>query len=1123
MRKLLTLVIAVLLTEQIGMFGVAAKEPVNIYVSEKGSITGSGEINDPVNSIQSAILLCEKFSGEDINILFDAGEYQICDTAVFNGFDKNNVTFKANGDKDVIFTGAVRLNSQKFSNVSDASILKRIPREARSKVLQYNLSESGVKYSLSDSKRPYLFVNGNMQTKARYPNNEHLTAKTADGTTSFEVLDYDVSKWNRAKDTVLVGSVLSTYFWRNCNISVSEKNITSDTKIRKDAEYFVENLIEELDSPGEYFVDRENNILYYYPSCELSDSTIEITSFLDTAVVMKNSKNVTFDGLTFEKIGGNAFDITNAENVNIINCNINYIQGDNAINITGNNCVISDNSFYGCSDNVILFHGGSVKTLMAGNVEIKNNRISFCGYEGRHSIISSGSDATTTPVDFGNKIKNNIIQDCMTFMGISCNANDYEIKYNEIVNQGYLIGDGGAIYMGKSNVKYGTEAAYNYIHDGHKNDPQYAYCGLYSDDGYSGTNFHHNIVKDMYQGVIAGIGMNCMINDNLFINNSNASGIGSRMTSYSVSNGAVDSGMQGMMYNEANDLITKTTYGSKFAAYYPQIKEGLERKPYFAPWNSEFTGNVTIGGKTISERPWHPYYKIDGTTPVFSSEADYINDQGYEIQYGKKYIGSYLYEGAIVDEFSLYGAKIEDGYGNDLNCTPLGNPVFDYDERYFTDAKNQDFTLTDEFSCDVSDVKSIDMSAIGIISTTNPSIFNVNAETPDLIYPENGQQNVDSNVKFVWNRVKNASKYNIIVSKNADFSDAVINETFNDTADALIKEYTLENESKYYWKVTAYGLAKNDSFEIISNTFTFTTKSSNFLDKNNLEFAVGILDKQIADYKNGYFTYTDESIKDEVEEESIRTKFVLENANTQDELDVQEDSVLNILEMSAEYIENSNPEIKECYVDKNNDNVYVKGVGFGKNTKVSVLVTNPDYDNITAKEEFDLTSVQYTDTLTADGTGVIEFVFNTRINNEDRSGDYTLYLGYNGKILKKTYNYGIISAGNITYKNSDGEIISDLSEYSGKTITMCCDIDNDTNMTISPAAVTAFYNNDKLYSVLVNTDNIINEKEEKEIVWEAYIPENFSKVTQIKVLFVDSMITLSPLTKAKVIFEKDVT
>ena len=187
------------------------------------------------------------------------------------------------------------------------------------------------------------------------------------------------------------------------------------------------------------------------------------------------------------------------------------------------------------------------------------------------------------------------------------------------------------------------------------------------------------------------------------------------------------------------------------------------------------------------------------------------------------------------------------------------------------------------------------------------------------------------------------------------------------------------------------------------------------------------------------------------------------------------------------------------------------------------MVTNPDYDNITAKEEFDLTSVQYTDTLTADGTGVIEFVFNTRINNEDRSGDYTLYLGYNGKILKRTYNYGIISAGNITYKNSDGEIISDLSEYSGKTITMCCDIDNDTNMTISPAAVTAFYNNDKLYSVLVNTDNIINEKEEKEIVWEAYIPENFSKVTQIKVLFVDSMITLSPLTKAKVIFEKDVT
>ena len=171
-----------------------------------------------------------------------------------------------------------------------------------------------------------------MQTTARYPNASLLKATNASGSESFSFNDYDISTWSGAEDAVLAGSTLSTYYWRNLGMSVSGNIITASDTVRKNAEFYVENLIEELDIPGEYYVDRTENILYYYPVSELDENdVIEITSFFKHAITMQSCKNVIFDGITFEKIGGNAFNITGAQNVTIKNCNINFIQGSNAI------------------------------------------------------------------------------------------------------------------------------------------------------------------------------------------------------------------------------------------------------------------------------------------------------------------------------------------------------------------------------------------------------------------------------------------------------------------------------------------------------------------------------------------------------------------------------------------------------------------------------------------------------------------------------------------------------------------------------------------------------------------------------------------------------------------------
>lgn len=1117
MKKIFSAIVAATLFVSNTSFWVKAENEAVIHVSTDGKSAATGSENDPVDSLNTALELVKNYSGENVRILIHKGTYAIDNTLSIKNSETHLSVETYSNDK-VIFTGANTLNNKKFKQVTDAEILERIPREARTKVMQYDLSGDGLNYSKYDSCLPYLYVNDVQATMARYPNDGHLIAAAASGGRAFEFSEYDVSKWEKATDMMLCGSTGATYFWYTTPAGVSDSVITADITVRKNTKFYVENLIEEIDVPGEYAIDRENDILYYYPKTDIADCRIELTGFMKNAVEIENSANITFDGLTFEKIGGRAFSVKNGDNVIIKNCNINYISGDIAINFSGNNSKITDNTFYGCAGNVITFHGGSVKTLTRGNVEVTNNRISYCGFRDRMSIITSGSSSTSAPSDFGNKVNNNLIQDCMTFMSIAVNANDYEIKNNEIVNQGYWIGDGGAIYMGRSNVKYGTEVAYNYIHEGHRNDPSYAYCGIYSDDGYGGANFHHNVVADMYQGMIVNFGANGKLNNNLFINNSHPFGMGAVMTSYTPEEGAVENGNQDLMYNEANKIINKTTYGKTFSEYYPLIEEGLSRKPYFAPWNTEATGNVTIYGsntavkRAYGSRPWHPYYKKDGKTVVISGEEELVASNPEALKYGKGYIGLNLFEGYYVDVLSLFGAKVTDDDGNDLNATELGNPAFEWNDEYFKDSENQDYTLTDAFSCDVSTVKEIDMSKMSIQNGTNKNAINNNPKSVELLSPKNNEENVFEKVNFTWDRVKNASKYRLVVAEDEDLKEVLIDETFNDSADSMVKTKTLKEGKRYYWQITAYGIAKNDSYEAKSDIYSFTTRSEEIYNRESFEYAEKLLKQQIKYYNDGLIDYRDESVQPMLEALAEN----IEEASTQEALNNIEDEILSSLIYAAQYVNDINSDITECRVDKESDDVYVTGTGFGKNKNVSVMVTNPGYgiDSSAA----DLMSIQYIDTIKSDKNGIISFKFNTRVDNEDRNGIYTLYIkSETGKIITKKYSYGTISAGEIIYKNSEGEVIEDISQYSGKELTLYCDIENGTDIEITPCVITSFYNGGVLKQVSCNTENSVGALENKTIDWKVMVwGEKFDKA---QVMFWDSLINLKPLTKQRVIYE----
>ena len=91
-------------------------------------------------------------------------------------------------------------------------------------------------------------------------------------------------------------------------------------KADKFTSWFAVNLLEEIDIPGEYYIDSENEMLYFYPKECIDNALIQISVLDSPIVVMEDASNITFDGIVFENSRCSGVYIDNGENCIIKNC-----------------------------------------------------------------------------------------------------------------------------------------------------------------------------------------------------------------------------------------------------------------------------------------------------------------------------------------------------------------------------------------------------------------------------------------------------------------------------------------------------------------------------------------------------------------------------------------------------------------------------------------------------------------------------------------------------------------------------------------------------------------------------------------------------------------------------------
>ena len=245
-----------------------------------------------------------------------------------------------------------------------------------------------------------------------------------------------VDRWTNAKNALMFGFWYHNWATQTVGIgSIDTENntITSDRPsyfgVRSSgddfAKYYVYNLIEELDTEGEYYFDRDNLKLYFYCSDNMTDDKkLSVSNGRFAFVSINNASNVVIDGLEFtigRYIGLNIV----SNDVTVKNCTIKNLS-DRGIQIVGSNNLVSNCIISDVNGGVTLSSNGSYKdNFQYGNSKVENCKITNFS---RRSLVYTTAISLSGA---GNIAANNEMSGSY-HMAVSVSGNDNIIQGNEI-------------------------------------------------------------------------------------------------------------------------------------------------------------------------------------------------------------------------------------------------------------------------------------------------------------------------------------------------------------------------------------------------------------------------------------------------------------------------------------------------------------------------------------------------------------------------------------------------------------------------------------------------------------------------------------------------------------------
>ena len=523
------------------------------YVSTSGNDNNAGTIEKPFATLEKAKTAVKAIDHSDktVMIFIRGGIYSLEKpfklTKEDGGTAQFPIIYAAYNNEKVILRGSKIIEPADIRIISDKNTLNRIEPILRNKIVEIDLA--ALKFQNikaypdkfnDDGGIVELFLENERMPLSRYPNVGDMTmkkvlingggqeVKNADWANFyaagqkdaapprpgvFEYRDKHTSHWVKVLDRGIWIKGFWRIPWQNEAVRIAKidtlaQTITLSVPVaggignkytRPEGNgkepYWVMNLLEEVDLPGEWAIDFKDKKLYFYPPKKISKGSLRIADINSSLIQLYNTTNVQLKGITVEENISNGIQINYGENNLIAGCTVRNVAKTGIIVDGGKNHTILSNDLYNLGGSGVWLRGGDENSVprVAANFKVVNNHIYKFSqltriYEAGINAGFTGGGGGGHHVAVGMYISHNLIHDT-PHVGVLFGSWDSKFEFNEVYDYCKVSDDMGAFYAYDQYKQMGNHTfAYNFIHNAPIGD------GIYFDDDHRDMKVYGNIV-----------------------------------------------------------------------------------------------------------------------------------------------------------------------------------------------------------------------------------------------------------------------------------------------------------------------------------------------------------------------------------------------------------------------------------------------------------------------------------------------------------------------------------------------------------------------------------------------------------------------------------------------------
>lgn len=513
---------------------------LSYFVSPKGRDTNPGTLAKPFATLERArdAVRAQKVrgllpaGGAVINLR--GGTYAVTNTFELGEADSGSVgapvVYRAWQQEKPVFDGGFRV--RKFKRVSDPAILARLPPEARSNVRVADLKAQGITafeaqksygYGMNNQTMRELFEDGKPLPIARWPNAGALKIGEVLDTTNhvFACKADRLARWADASDMMANG--YWTHLWAGCTVPVAAIDPAAGTiRLRekpgygmvKERPFYVLNLLEEIDRPGEWFLDCASGRLYVWPVKHPWFSELVLSRWNKPFIQASKVQEIVFQGLTFEYGQQHGLVLDECINTTIAACVIRRLGGTALTALQCANLKIYGNVLRTLGHTGMHVSGGNRRNLTAGQIVIENNEVGDfgrCSHTYNPAVLLEGC---------GTRVAHNHFHHAPS-SAMRIEGNDHLIEFNQVDHVVQESDDQGGIDMWGNPSYRGVVIRFNRWQDIGGGEIPCGQAAIRFDDAISGILVYGNFFERTSNGNFGGVqihgGQKNIIDNNVFV------------------------------------------------------------------------------------------------------------------------------------------------------------------------------------------------------------------------------------------------------------------------------------------------------------------------------------------------------------------------------------------------------------------------------------------------------------------------------------------------------------------------------------------------------------------------------------------------------------------------------